>query len=125
MIVDRYDPVNLSELIPELRLQMEPELAARSMGVQRVGLPKKGAKKEERQRYERQGWFRRAKRFRAGIEGRIWVASDEILCLHPLEEHIVIEQFVKLGQLRFELKSELGNHLEEVYGIVSIDYHDG
>ncbi len=71
MIVDRYDPVNLSELIPALRLQMEPELAARSMGVQRVGLPKKGAKKEERQRYERQGWFRRAKRFRAGIEGRI------------------------------------------------------
>src|SRR5215210_348009 len=28
MIVDRYDPVNLSELIPELRLEMEPELAA-------------------------------------------------------------------------------------------------
>jgi len=28
MIVGRYDPVNLSELIPELRLEMEPELAA-------------------------------------------------------------------------------------------------
>ena len=28
MIVDRYDPVNLSELIPELRLEMEPELVA-------------------------------------------------------------------------------------------------
>jgi IS5 family transposase len=28
MIVERYDPVNLSELIPELRLEMEPELAA-------------------------------------------------------------------------------------------------
>lgn len=28
MIVDRYDPVNLSEFIPELRLEMEPELAA-------------------------------------------------------------------------------------------------
>jgi transposase, IS5 family len=28
MIVDRYEPVNLSELIPELRLEMEPELAA-------------------------------------------------------------------------------------------------
>ncbi len=27
MIVDRYDPVDLSELIPELRLEMEPELA--------------------------------------------------------------------------------------------------
>jgi transposase, IS5 family len=49
------------------------EQSARSMGVQRVGLPKKGAKTEERQRHERQGWFRRAKRFRAGIEGRISV----------------------------------------------------
>ena len=28
MIVDRYEPVNLLELIPELRLEMEPELAA-------------------------------------------------------------------------------------------------
>ena len=27
MIVDRYDPVNLLELIPQLRLEMEPELA--------------------------------------------------------------------------------------------------
>jgi IS5 family transposase len=49
------------------------EESARNMGVQRVGLPKKGANNEERQRHERQGWFRRAKRFRAGIEGRISV----------------------------------------------------
>ena len=28
MIVDRFEPVNLCELIPELRLEMEPELAA-------------------------------------------------------------------------------------------------
>jgi IS5 family transposase len=27
MIVERYDPVNLFELIPKLRLEMEPELA--------------------------------------------------------------------------------------------------
>ena len=27
MIVDRYEPVNLLELIPQLRLEMEPELA--------------------------------------------------------------------------------------------------
>ena len=27
MIVDRYQPVNLFELIPQLRLEMEPELA--------------------------------------------------------------------------------------------------
>ena len=43
------------------------------MGVKRVALPKKGANSEERQRHERQGWFRRARRFRAGIEGRISV----------------------------------------------------
>ena len=49
------------------------EEAARGMGVRRVALPKKGAKTEERQRHERQGWFRRARRFRAGIEGRISV----------------------------------------------------
>jgi transposase, IS5 family len=51
----------------------ENEEAARRMGVQRVALPKKGAKDEERRRHERQGWFRRARRFRAGIEGRISV----------------------------------------------------
>ena len=28
MIVDRYEPINLLELIPQLRLEMEPELAA-------------------------------------------------------------------------------------------------
>lgn len=28
IIVDRYEPVNLSDLIPQLRLEMEPELAA-------------------------------------------------------------------------------------------------
>jgi IS5 family transposase len=27
MIVDRYDPINLFELVPKLNLQMEPELA--------------------------------------------------------------------------------------------------
>ena len=27
MIVDRYDPVNLFELVPKLKLEMEPELA--------------------------------------------------------------------------------------------------
>ena len=27
MIVDRYDPVNLFELVPKLKLEMDPELA--------------------------------------------------------------------------------------------------
>jgi IS5 family transposase len=51
------------------------EEAARERGVKRVALPKPGAKSEERQHYERQGWFRRAQRFRAGIEGRISVCK--------------------------------------------------
>jgi IS5 family transposase len=51
------------------------EAAARERGVERVALPKPGAKSEERHRYERQGWFRRARRFRAGIEGRISVCK--------------------------------------------------
>lgn len=49
------------------------EEAAREMGVERVALPKKGAKDAQRQRHEQQGWFRRARRFRAGVEGRISV----------------------------------------------------
>ncbi len=28
MIVDRYDPVNLFKLVPQLQLELEPELAA-------------------------------------------------------------------------------------------------
>src|SRR5438309_3991554 len=46
----------------------ENERIAEAKGVRRVALPKPGAKSAERQRHERQGWFRRARRFRAGIE---------------------------------------------------------
>jgi IS5 family transposase len=49
------------------------EEGAREMGVKRVALPKKGAKDTQRQRHEQQGWFRRARRFSAGVEGRISV----------------------------------------------------
>lgn len=51
----------------------ENELVACQMGVKRVALPKPGAKSPERRHHERQGWFRRAQRFRAGVEGRISV----------------------------------------------------
>lgn len=47
------------------------EHQARQLGVKRVCLPKPGHKTARRQRYERQSWFRAARRFRAGIEGRI------------------------------------------------------
>jgi transposase, IS5 family len=51
----------------------ENERLARQLGVKRVALPKPGHKSPERRDYERQGWFRRAQRFRAGVEGRISV----------------------------------------------------
>lgn len=51
---------------------------------------------------------------------RVEVAFKKI-CLKELEEFIVFEQPLELYQLGFEL--ELGEHLEEVHGIVSIDYH--
>jgi IS5 family transposase len=51
------------------------EEAAKERGVKRVCLPKPGSKSHERKEKEREGWFRRAKRFRAGIEGRISVCK--------------------------------------------------
>ena len=36
-------------------------------------MPKAGKKSEKREEHERQGWYKRARRFRAGIEGRISV----------------------------------------------------
>jgi IS5 family transposase len=51
------------------------ERDAREAGVRRVVLPKRGAKSEARRQYERQGWFRRGRRWQAGIEGRISVVK--------------------------------------------------
>jgi IS5 family transposase len=51
----------------------ENELTARELGVRHVALPQPGAPAAERRAYERQRWFRRAQRFRAGMEGRISV----------------------------------------------------
>jgi IS5 family transposase len=49
------------------------EAYAIEKGVQRVILPKRGHKSENRRAYEAQSWFRRGRRFQAGIEGRISV----------------------------------------------------
>jgi transposase, IS5 family len=51
----------------------ENERVTKEMGVKKVCLPKAGNKSKERQEHEWQGWFKRARRFRAGIEGRISV----------------------------------------------------
>ncbi len=47
------------------------ERYARKLGVKQVVLPKPGGKSKARTAYERQAWFRRGRRWRAGIEGRI------------------------------------------------------
>jgi transposase, IS5 family len=46
---------------------------ANKRGIKRVILPKPGHKSEARRRHEAQGWFKRGRRFHAGIEGRISV----------------------------------------------------
>ena len=51
----------------------ENEQIAKELGVKKVCLPKAGKKNTERKEYEKQRWFKRARRFRAGIEGRISV----------------------------------------------------
>jgi len=40
-------------------------------GVNQAGIPKRGRISGERRRYQKQSWFKRLKRFRAGIEARI------------------------------------------------------
>ena len=44
-------------------------------GVKRVILPKPGYKTKERRQFEAQSWFKRGRRFQAGIEGRISVGK--------------------------------------------------
>jgi len=49
------------------------EAYAAKLGVKRVILPKPGHKSAERRAHEHQPWFKRGRRFHAGIEGRISV----------------------------------------------------
>jgi IS5 family transposase len=51
------------------------EAFAAKLGVKRVVLPKPGRKSETRRQHERQRWFRRGRRFHAGVEGRISVIT--------------------------------------------------
>lgn len=51
----------------------ENEAYATKLGVKRVILPQPGRKSETRRKHERQRWFRRGRRFHAGVEGRISV----------------------------------------------------
>jgi IS5 family transposase len=49
------------------------EAYAEQVGIKRVILPKPGYKSEARRQHERQRWFKRGRRFHAGVEGRISV----------------------------------------------------
>jgi len=51
------------------------ERLATNLGVKRVILPKPGYKSPKRRAHEKQCWFRRGRRFHAGVEGRISVIS--------------------------------------------------
>jgi len=55
------------------------ESEAKSRGIQRVVLPKPGKKSEKRRQHEKQPWFRRARKWHAGVEGRISVLKR---CYH-------------------------------------------
>ena len=49
------------------------ETEAKSRGIKQVVLPKPGKKSEKRRQHEKQPWFRRARKWHAGVEGRISV----------------------------------------------------
>jgi IS5 family transposase len=49
----------------------ENERYAEKLGVKQVVMPKPGGRSKARREYEGQAWFRRGRRWRAGIEGRI------------------------------------------------------
>jgi transposase, IS5 family len=46
---------------------------AEDRGIKRIVLPKPGKKSAKRQTYEKQAWFRRGRKWHAGVEGRISV----------------------------------------------------
>lgn len=74
------------------------EAYAQQLGVKRIILPRPGRKSAARQAYERQPWFRRGRRFHAGIEGRISVLKrkhDFGRCLDHGEEGF--ERWVEWG----------------------------
>jgi IS5 family transposase len=74
------------------------ETDAEQLGVKRIVLPKPGHKSKRRREHEKQRWFRRGRRFHAGIEGRISVISRK----HGLDRcrnrgQIGFEQWVGWG----------------------------
>ena len=55
----------------------ENETYATDLGVKRVVLPHTGRKDDARRQHEQQAWFKRGRRFHAGVEGRISVLKHK------------------------------------------------
>ncbi|MBA2693805.1 MAG: ISNCY family transposase [Rubrobacter sp.] len=69
------DPPELVAADRSVHSKENERLATEQYAVKKVCLPKAGKKSAEREEYEGQRWFKRARRFRAGIEGRISVMA--------------------------------------------------
>ncbi len=81
------------------------EAEAKRRGVKRVVLPKPGKKSEERRQYEKQPWFRKARKWHAGVEGRISVLKrcyDLDRCLNQGETGF--QRWVGWGVIAHNLK---------------------
>lgn len=81
------------------------ETYAQQKGVTQIVLPKPGQKSGERMAHERQPWFRRGKRWRAGIEGRIHVLKRDYglnRCLNHGEAGM--ERWVGWGIIAHDLR---------------------
>lgn len=87
------------------------EAYATQHGVKRVILPKAGYKSQKRRQHERLSWFRRGRRYHAGVEGRISVLKRKHgldRCLNHGEDGferwvgwgIIANNLTKIGQTR-------------------------
>jgi IS5 family transposase len=89
----------------------EGEETAKRTGIRRVALPQSGRLTKKRKEYEEQRWFKRAFRFRAGIEGRISVlrrSYDLDRCPYHGEQGmgrwvgwgVIVHNLAKISQVR-------------------------
>ena len=92
------------------------EAEAKQRGIQRVVLPKPGKKSEKRRQHEKQPWFRKARKWHAGVEGRISVLKrcyDLDRCLDHGEDGF--QRWVGWGVIAHNLK-KIGSTVAVISG---------
>ena len=92
------------------------ETEAKQRGIQRVVLPKPGKKSEKRRQHEKQPWFRKARKWHAGVEGRISVLKrcyDLDRCLDHGEDGF--QRWVGWGVIAHNLK-KIGSTVAVISG---------